>query len=171
MSHRAPRLLRQRLRRGLRRLRRVAPRPGGLSAHGRNPIAPKSPAPRAGLFSFPHRITAKTLWDAKRLGLHRALCGFAADRARRPPFRALAFSKASILSEEIGKPPFPAKTPVRVKPDGLTPVALRARRPLIAPSRPSSSRLGRLERSFWRRKVGRGSAHARAPGVSAPPFL
>ena len=39
---------------------------------------------------------------------------------------------------------FPAKTPVRAKPDGLTPVALRAKRPLIAPSRPSSSRLGRL---------------------------
>ena len=34
---------------------------------------------------------------------------------------------------------FPAKTPVRAKPDGLTPVALRAKRPLIAPSRPSSS--------------------------------
>ena len=26
---------------------------------------------------------------ANRFGLHRALCGFAADRARRPPFRAL----------------------------------------------------------------------------------
>ena len=25
--------------------------------------------------------------------------------------------------------------------------------------------------SFWRRKVGRGRAHDRAPGVSAPPFL
>ena len=35
----------------------------------------------------------------------------------------------------------PAKTPVRAKPDGLTPVALRVNRPLIAPSRPSSSRL------------------------------
>ena len=30
---------------------------------------------------------------------------------------------------------------MRAKPDGLTPVALRAKRPLIAPSRPSSSRL------------------------------
>ena len=34
-----------------------------------------------------------------------------------------------------------ARTPVRAKPDGLTPVALRAKRPLIAPSRSSSSRL------------------------------
>ena len=39
---------------------------------------------------------------------------------------------------------FSAKTPVRAKPDGLTPVALRAKRPLIAPSRPSPSRLVRL---------------------------
>ena len=57
---------------------------------------------------------------------------------------------------------------MRAKPDGLTPVALRAKRPLIAPSRPSSSRLGCLKKSFWRRKVGRGRAHDRAPGVSAP---
>ena len=66
---------------------------------------------------------------------------------------------------------FTAKTLVRAKNDGLTPVALRAKRPLIAPSRPSSSRLDRLEPSFWRRKVGRGRAHDRAPGVSAPAFL
>ena len=51
-----------------------------------------------------------------------------------------------------------AKTRVRAKPDGLTPVALRAKRPLIAPSRPSSSRLDRFEKSFWRRKVGCGRA-------------
>ena len=57
---------------------------------------------------------------------------------------------------------------MRAKPDGLTPVALRAKRPLITPSRPSSSRLGCLKKSFWRRKVGRGRAHDRAPGVSAP---
>ena len=37
--------------------------------------------------------------------------------------------------------PCSAKTPVRAKPDGPTPVALRANRPLIAPFRPSSSRL------------------------------
>ena len=30
---------------------------------------------------------------------------------------------------------------MRAKPDGLTSVALRVKRPLIAPSRPSSSRL------------------------------
>ena len=51
-----------------------------------------------------------------------------------------------------------AKTRVRAKPDGLTPVALRAKRPLIAPSRPSSSCLDRFEKSFWRRKVGCGRA-------------
>ena len=37
--------------------------------------------------------------------------------------------------------PCSAKTPVRAKSDGPTPVALRANRPLIAPFRPSSSRL------------------------------
>ena len=36
---------------------------------------------------------------------------------------------------------------------------------------PSSSRLDRLKKSFWRRKVGRGRAHDCAPGVSAPSFL
>ena len=36
---------------------------------------------------------------------------------------------------------------MRAKPDGLTPVALRAKRPLIAPSRPSSSRLTLRETS------------------------
>ena len=60
---------------------------------------------------------------------------------------------------------------MRAKPDGLTLVALRAKRPLIAPSRPSSSRLSHLKKSLWRRKVGRGRAPDRAPGVSAPPFL
>ena len=30
---------------------------------------------------------------ANRFGLHRSLCGFAADRDRRPPFRALPFSR------------------------------------------------------------------------------
>ena len=74
-------------------------------------------------------------------------------------------------SAVLWSPNFPAKTPIRAKPDGLTPVVLRAKRPLIAPSRPSSSRLGRLKKSFWRRKVGRGRAHECAPGVSAPSFL
>ena len=46
-----------------------------------------------------------------------------------------------------------------------------AKRPLIAPSRPSSSRLSHLKKSLWRRKEGCGRAHDRAPGVSAPPFL
>ena len=36
---------------------------------------------------------------------------------------------------------FSARTSMRAKPDGLTSVALRVKRPLIAPSRPSSSRL------------------------------
>ena len=76
-------------------------------------------------------------------------------------------SRGPILSGEIDKPHFPAKTPARAKPDGLTPVALRAKRPLIASSRPSASRLI----IFWRRKVGRGRAHGCAPGASAPSFL
>ena len=37
---------------------------------------------------------------AKRLGLHRALCGFAADRARRPPFRALSFFGVSPVAPQ-----------------------------------------------------------------------
>ena len=49
----------------------------------------------------------------------------------------------AVVSGEIDNPSFPARTPVRAKPDGLTPVALRAKRPLIAPSRPSASRLSR----------------------------
>ena len=32
---------------------------------------------------------------ANRFGLHRSLCGFAADRDRRPPFRALSVSQES----------------------------------------------------------------------------
>ena len=48
-----------------------------------------------------------------------------------------------------GEFPFPAKTPVRAKPDGLTPVALRTKRPLIAPSRPSSSRLLDSRVDLW----------------------
>ena len=51
------------------------------------------------------------------------------------------------MSGEIDKL-FPARTPVRAKPDGLTPVALRAKRPLIAPSHPSSSRLAVLRNHF-----------------------
>ena len=50
------------------------------------------------------------------------------------------FGKHNTVGES-DKHHFPAKTPVRAKPDRLTPVALRAKRPLIAPSRPSSSRL------------------------------
>ena len=42
-----------------------------------------------------------------------------------------------------------AKTPVRAKPDGLTPVALRAERPLIASARPSSSRLVDYRVVLW----------------------
>ena len=37
---------------------------------------------------------------ANRLGLHRALCGFAADRARRPPFRALSFFGVSPVAPQ-----------------------------------------------------------------------
>ena len=37
---------------------------------------------------------------AKRLGRHRALCGFAADRARRPPFRALSFFGVSPVAPQ-----------------------------------------------------------------------
>ena len=37
---------------------------------------------------------------AKRLGLHRALCGFAADRARRPPFRALSIFGVSPVAPQ-----------------------------------------------------------------------
>ena len=37
---------------------------------------------------------------AKRLGLYRSLCAFAADRARRPPFRAL-----SVPTEMCGNAP------------------------------------------------------------------
>ena len=56
----------------------------------------------------------------------------------------------TIVSGESSKPPSPAKTPVCAKPDGLTPVALRAKRPLIAPSRPSSSRLKERRRGVER---------------------
>ena len=45
---------------------------------------------------------------------------------------------------------FSARTPVCAKPDGLTPVALRAKRPLIAPSRPSASRLEERRRGVER---------------------
>ena len=55
-------------------------------------------------------------------------------------------TRNAVVSREIGKPPFPAKTPVCAKNDGLTPVALRSKRPLIAPSRPSPSRLGERRR-------------------------
>ena len=48
-----------------------------------------------------------------------------------------------------GESLFPARTRVRAKPDGLTPVALRAKRPLIAPSRPSSSRLVDYRVVLW----------------------
>ena len=57
-------------------------------------------------------------------------------------------------SEEIDKPLFPAKTPIRAKPDGLTPVALRAKRPLTAPSRPSSSRLAGFPKNTETRGMG-----------------
>ena len=59
-------------------------------------------------------------------------------------------TRNAVVSGEIGKPLFPAKTPVRAKNDGLTPVALRAKRPLIAPSRPSPSRLGERRRGVGR---------------------
>ena len=51
---------------------------------------------------------------------------------------------------------FTAKTLVRAKNDGLTPVALRAKRPLIAPSRPSVSRLGPLSSLLGAGKWGAG---------------
>ena len=54
--------------------------------------------------------------------------------------KSIPFGKHNTVGES-DKRHFPAKTPVRAKPDRLTPVALRAKRPLIAPSRPSSSRL------------------------------
>ena len=40
--------------------------------------------------------------------------------------RAFVETRASVVSEEIVTPSFSAKTPGRAKPDGLTPVALRA---------------------------------------------
>ena len=46
-----------------------------------------------------------------------------------------------IMSVEIGRSSFPARTLVRAKPDGLTPIVLWAERPLIKLSSPSSSRL------------------------------
>ena len=73
------------------------------------------------------------------------------------------------VSGEIDDPSFPARTPVRAKPDGLTPVALRANRPLIAPSRPSSSR---LRKRSW--GVGRGPTNkAKLPSLQASklPYL
>ena len=39
---------------------------------------------------------------ANRFGLHRSLCGFAADRDRRPPFRALSVSQESHPSPRRG---------------------------------------------------------------------
>ena len=53
-------------------------------------------------------------------------------------------------SEKTGKT---AKTRVRAKPDGLTPVALRAKRPLIAPSR-HRFRAWALFQVFWVQESG-----------------
>ena len=62
---------------------------------------------------------------------------------------------------------FTAKTLVRAKNDGLTPVALRAKRPLIAPSRPSVSRLGPLSSLLGAGKWGAGGRTTVRP-VLAP---
>ena len=64
------------------------------------------------------------------------------------------------------KPPFPAKTLVRAKNDGLTPVALRAKRPLIAPSRPSVSRLGPLSSLLGAGKWGAGGRTTVRPALA-----
>ena len=40
--------------------------------------------------------------SAKRLGLHRSLCGSAADRDRRPPFRAWSFPRELLPSPRRG---------------------------------------------------------------------
>ena len=66
-------------------------------------------------------------------------------------------------SEKTGKT---AKTRVRAKPDGLTPLALQAKRPLIAPSRPSSSRLGPLSSLLGAGKWGAGGRTTVRPALA-----
>ena len=61
---------------------------------------------------------------------------------------------------------FTAKTLVRAKNDGLTPVALRAKRPLIAPSRPSVSRLGPLSSLLGAGKWGAGGRTTVRPALA-----
>ena len=61
---------------------------------------------------------------------------------------------------------FSAKTRLRAKPDGLTPVALRAKRPLTAPSRPSSSRLGPLSSVLGAGKWGAGGRTTVRPALA-----
>ena len=75
---------------------------------------------------------------ANRLGLHRALCGFAADRARRPPFRAFDCSGTPSVARR-GAPVSPAspESPVRIV------AALLPKRGVRSPPRPTGPRAGR----------------------------
>ena len=70
-----------------------------------SPPAPPNPAPPA-LPNTPRPVPSSSINSARgklgpqrrkgsanSFGLHRSLCGFAADRARRPPFRAWSISR------------------------------------------------------------------------------
>ena len=125
------------------------------------------------LLGFPHRCTFEGVVVACEFakdGLRFAFPGFAGGTLPHTTYykRQGTERRATNAVRRNWQTLFSARTPGYVKPDGLTPVALWAKRPLIAPSRPSSSRLGRFEKSLWRRKVGRGSTTCERGWGSAP---